>query len=166
MNNAKNRTKRGPVPGQRQSGFWAARRAVQRFGEHTLDGRSGIAKELAALRTQLVNDLGGEVSTQQSIVIGLALKTHLLLESLDNFIFGEMQCPVNKKRRAVYPVIRERQALADSLARYMQILGLERVPKPVLSLQEYLQSKENEPPPEPSIAGLVDDSEETEGEQQ
>jgi hypothetical protein len=33
---------------------------------------------------------------------------------------------VNKRRRCLHPVVRERQALADSLARYMGQLGLER----------------------------------------
>jgi hypothetical protein len=160
--------KRGPTPGQRQSGFWAARRALQTFGEHAIDGRSAIAKALQKLRVQLINDMGGEaaISTQQRVVISLALKTHLLLESLDNFIFGEMQCPVNKKRRTLYPVVRERQQLADSLARYMQILGMERRAALLPSLQEYLASKENEPPPEPSIAGLVDDSDDKPKEEQ
>lgn len=115
-----------------------------RFGSHVLDGRSSISKALDDLRTALVNDLGGPeaISKQQDIIIGLALRTHLLLESLDAFIFT-MSSPVNKRKRGLYPVVRERQHLADSLAKYMAQLGLEKRAKPIPTLQEYLASEES-----------------------
>jgi len=126
-----------------QSGYWAAKRALMRFGSYVLDGRSRVAQALDELRTALVNDLGGPeaISKQQDIVIGLALRTHLLLESLDAFIFT-MSSPVNKRKRSLYPVVRERQHLADSLAKYMAQLGLAKRPKPVPTLAEYLASDE------------------------
>jgi hypothetical protein len=114
-----------------------------RFGSYVLDGRSRVSQALDELRTALVNDLGGPeaISKQQDIVIGLALRTHLLLESLDAFIFT-MSSPVNKRKRSLYPVVRERQHLADSLAKYMAQLGLEKRAKPVPTLAEYLASDE------------------------
>ena len=126
-----------------QSGYWAAKRALMRFGSYVLDGRSRVSQALDELRTALVNDLGGPeaISKQQDIIIGLALRTHLLLESLDAFIFT-MSSPVNKRKRSLYPVVRERQHLADSLAKYMAQLGLEKRPKPVPTLAEYLASDE------------------------
>jgi hypothetical protein len=44
--------------------------------------------------------------------------------------------------RALLPVVRERQQLADALARYMTTLGLERRAKPVPSIREILAEYE------------------------
>jgi hypothetical protein len=116
-----------------------------RFGSYVLDGRSRVSQALDELHTALVNDLGGPeaISKQQDIIIGLALRTHLLLESLDAFIFT-MSSPVNKRKRSLYPVVRERQHLADSLAKYMAQLGLEKRAKPVEDLDAFLERKARE----------------------
>ena len=134
---AKSRTK--PRKTYTMVGYWAAKRAVMRFGFHAIDGRSRVGRGLAVLRAELERDLGGAeaLSRQQSILIDLAARTHFLLTGLDNYIFS-MESPVNKRRRAVYPVLRERTQLADALARYLGQLGLERVPKSLPSLEEYL----------------------------
>jgi hypothetical protein len=118
-----------------QLGYWAAKKALQRFSTHVIDGRSRVAKALDAFRDELVADLGGpeNVSRQQYTIINLALKTNLLLESVDAYIL-KMDSLVHKRRRALYPIVRERQNLADSLARYMQMLGLAKRAKPVSSL--------------------------------
>jgi hypothetical protein len=78
-------------------------------------------------RQELVRDVGGEaaISTQQLAVIDLAVKTKLLLDSIDAWLLTQPSL-IDKRRRALLPVVRERQALADALARYMELLGLER----------------------------------------
>ena len=48
---------------------------------------------------------------------------------------------VNKRRRSVYPILLQRQQLADSFARHLDKLGLERLPKPVPRLASYLKAK-------------------------
>lgn len=73
------------------------------------------------------------------MIVNIATRTHLLLESLDAYIFS-MRSPVSKRKRALHPVVRVRQQLADSLARLLEQLGLQRVAKPVPSLQDYLRS--------------------------
>jgi hypothetical protein len=89
-----------------------------------------------------VADLGGPdaISKQQEVLITLATRTHFLVESLDAYIFS-MKSPVNKQRRSLYPVIRERQGLADSLAKHLTMLGLEKKKPPAKSLTEYLAEK-------------------------
>ncbi|HVS90362.1 MAG TPA: hypothetical protein VHF01_19325 [Candidatus Acidoferrum sp.] len=126
-----------------QPGYWAAKAALTCFGSCARDGRTRVFKALDELRADLVNDLGGPdaITKQQNVILSLALRTHLLLESLDAFIFT-MDSPVNKRRRSVYPVVAERQRLADSLAKYMAMLGLERRQKPIKSLQEHLRDME------------------------
>ena len=92
-----------------------------------------------SLAASLVQDLGGDdaISAQQRVVIDLASKTYVLLASVDDWLLR--QNPINKRKKSLHPVVRERQQLADSLARYMAQLGLERWAKPVPSLSDYLE---------------------------
>ena len=48
---------------------------------------------------------------------------------------------LNAKKKTSLPVLRERQTLADSLARILSQLGLERRQAPPKSLNEYLAEK-------------------------
>jgi len=48
---------------------------------------------------------------------------------------------VDKRRRALLPIVRERQQLADALSRYLQVLGLERRSKPGIDLQSYVATR-------------------------
>ena len=51
---------------------------------------------------------------------------------------------VNKTKRALFPILHERTRLADSLAKRLQMLGLERRERQVPSLHEYLEAKGKE----------------------
>src|SRR5437870_8102778 len=121
-------------------GLTTLRRTVEAIGGRLLDGRTTLAKQLAAWKADLVRDLGGDVSTQQAAVIDLAVRTRLLLDSIDAWLLTQPSL-VNARKRALLPVVRERQALADALARYMSLLGLERRARPVAVLTEYLAAR-------------------------
>jgi hypothetical protein len=72
------------------------------------------------------------------------------VDSLDAWIL-ERGSLVNARRRAVHPVVRERQQLVDSLARLLSLLGLERrQPKPV-DLTAYLQTRYGGPGGNPAV---------------
>jgi hypothetical protein len=118
------------------------KRAVKTLGARTLDRRTGVGKALASWRADLLADLGGEgaVSTQQRAVIDLAVRTKLLLDSIDAWLLVQPSL-INKRKRALIPVVRERTQLADALARYLSALGLERKMKQVPSLHDYLASR-------------------------
>jgi hypothetical protein len=70
----------------------------------------------------------------------LATRTKLYLDSIDAWIMAQASL-VNGKRRSVLAVVRERQQLADALARYLQALGLERRRERVTDLDEYLRER-------------------------
>ena len=53
----------------------------------------------------------------------------------------EQESLVNRKRKSVLPVLRERQQLVDSLARILGQLGLERKAKPIPVLAQYIAEK-------------------------
>jgi hypothetical protein len=57
------------------------------------------------------------------------VKTKSLLDSIDAWLLTRCGI-INARRCALLPVVRERQALADALARYMSLLGLERRVQP------------------------------------
>jgi hypothetical protein len=88
-----------------------------------------------------MNDLGGHTQfQQQAAIIDLAVKTKLLPDSIDGWLLAQPSL-IDKRRRAVLPVVRERQALADALARYMAMLGLARQAPPLKSLEVYVAEK-------------------------
>jgi hypothetical protein len=120
------------------------KRAVQQFGEHTIDGRTSLGKALALWRTDLIKDLGGQdaVSTQELTLIELAVTTRLLLNSTDAWLLRQPTL-VNARKRSLLPAVLERQRLADALARYLTLLGLRRRQAPALSLDAYLSAEQD-----------------------
>src|SRR4029077_19589915 len=121
-------------------GLTTLRRTVEALGGRLLDGRTTLAKQLAGWRADLVRDLGADVSTQQAAVIDLAVRTKMLLDSIDAWLLVQPSL-VNARKRALIPVVKERQSLADALARYLGHLGLERRSKPVPDLNAYLTAR-------------------------
>jgi len=108
-------------------GLTRLKAAVKDLGGRVIDGRTALGKALAQWRAELLQDLGGPeaVSTQELVVVDLAVKTKLLLDSVDAWLLTQPSL-VNARKRTLLPVVLQRQQLADSLARYMAQLGLKR----------------------------------------
>jgi hypothetical protein len=70
------------------------------------------------------------LTEQKKAIVELVCRTRLLLDHADSFLFG-LSSVILKKRKAFVPLVRERQALVDSLARLLAQLGLERIPQPL-----------------------------------
>ena len=117
-------------------GFHLLKRTVNSLGNRAIDKRTVTGKALLKWRKDLIQDLGGDVSTQQYAIVDLAVKSKLLLDSIDTWLLNQHSL-VNYRKKAVLPVVRERQQLADGLARYLAMLGLERVSK-ALTLSDLL----------------------------
>ncbi|WP_447979025.1 hypothetical protein [Candidatus Nitrospira bockiana] len=102
-----------------------------------------VGQALQAWREAIIQDLGGEenISAMERSIVELATKTHLLLSSIDRFLL-QQDSLIHKTKRQLFPVVVQRQQLADSLARYMNQLGLKRRPKPTSSLGDYLAKKQ------------------------
>lgn len=128
------------------------KRALKAGGARVLDRRTRVSKALDQWRDELISDLGGseQISTQQRAIINVAIKTKLLLDSVDAWLLQQPSL-INLRKRAVHPVVLQRQQLADSLIRAMVQLGLERKAKVLPSLAEYLNgSSKPMPSPAPS----------------
>jgi chorismate mutase len=115
---------------------------VNGLGRRAIDMRTSLGKALSQWRGDLVADLGGRdaISTQQAAIVDLAVKTKLILDSIDAWLLQQPTL-INKRNRSVLPVVRERQQLADALARYMAQLGLERRSRPVKDLRSYVAER-------------------------
>lgn len=122
----------------RKHGFNTLRAGLTQLGSRVIDGRSALGYALKKWRRELIADLGGDdaISTQQLAVVDLAVKSKVLLDSIDAWLLSQHSL-INARKRSVIPVVLQRQQLADGLAKYMSTLGLERRVK-VKSLQDIL----------------------------
>jgi hypothetical protein len=111
-------------------------------GLASIDRRTVAARALLDWQRDLVTDLGGEaaVSAQQMALVEIATRTKLYIDHLDAFLMQQRSL-VNAKRKSVLPALRERQSLADSLARILSQLGLERRQAPAKTLEQYLAER-------------------------
>ena len=123
----------------RKHGFHSAKKALSEFGQRAIDGRSAMGRALADSQADLERDLGGDLSAQKSTIVELACRTRLLVDGCDAFIM--QNGAISKRKRALYPIVMQRQQLADALARYLSMLGLERAPKPTPSLADYMRER-------------------------
>jgi len=126
-------------------GLVTLKHAVKGLGGRVIDMRTTLGKSLAKWRADLIADLGGpdEISTQQSALVDLAVKSKLLLDSIDAWLLTQPTL-VNVRKRSLIPVVLQRQTLADGLARYLSQLGLERQRK-VETLGEMLNGHDETP---------------------
>ena len=122
-------------------GINALKKAWSQFGNRMIDGRSPAAVALRKWRQEIIDDLGGpdNMSAQKETIIDLACRSRLILHSVDTWIFEQQTLVHRSKKRlaTLLPVVMQRQQLADSLAHYMKMLGLDRRHK-VKSLTEIL----------------------------
>ena len=120
-------------------GLYRLKATMRALGPRVLDRRTTLGKHLTAWRAALIRDLGGPdtVTTAQQAIVDLAMRTKLLLDSIDAWLLAQPRL-VNARTRSLLPVVRERQILADALARYLGQLGLNRRATPVPDLATYL----------------------------
>ena len=124
-----------------KTGLYRLKRTVQALGSRALPSkRTALGRELHAWRQSVVDDLGGDPSTAQRGLIDLAVRTKLLVDSVDAYVLA-MPSPVNRQKRCLHPVVRERQSLVNQLQSLLRDLGLERKAKPVPDLTTYLAAK-------------------------
>lgn len=123
----------------RKHGVSSLNRTVRTLGNRAIDRRTSVGKALAAWRAELLRDLGGidEVSTQELALVEEAVKTKLILDSVDAWLLSQPSL-VNKRTRSVLPVVRERNSLVATLRRLLGDLGLRRRVEEAPDLGTYL----------------------------
>ena len=121
-------------------GLTTMKRAIKTLGSLVIDRRTTLGKQLNEWRGELIRDLGGDsaISTQERAIVDAATTTKLMLDSLDAWVLSQPSL-VNHRKRAVWPVVGQRQALSDALVRYMTQLGLSKRSHPTMTLADLLQ---------------------------
>jgi len=112
-------------------------------GFSAIDLRTAAAQALVHWKAELLRDLGGteSVSAQRMTVVEMVVRTKLYIDHVDAWLM-EQDSLVNRRKKSLLPVLRERQTLVDSMARLLGQLGLDRVPKSAKPLAEYIREKE------------------------
>src|ERR1035437_4874735 len=74
--------------------------AVNTLGNRAIDRRTTMGRALAAWRSELLADLGGieAVSTQELALVEAAVKTKLILDSVDAWLLSQATL-INKRSR-------------------------------------------------------------------
>jgi len=124
----------------RKSGFHGTQRALSKRGISALDGRSAIARAVRDWRASVAGDLGGEevLSQQQRTLLDVAAQDVVLLSVADAWLRENAEKIVNKRRRALVPLVEQRLKVASHLTGLLKDLGLERKAKPLPGLAEYM----------------------------
>jgi hypothetical protein len=129
---------------------------VKLRGLAAIDMRTVAAREMIGFRDELVVALGGEseLSPQRRKLVDLAARAALYVDHIDGWL-AEQRSLINHRSRSVLPVLVQRQAVADHLARLLDKLGLDRVPRRVKSLGEYLAEKYTDSPANDVAAAMA-----------
>jgi hypothetical protein len=80
------------------------------------------------------------VSTQELTLVEEAVKTKLILDSVDAWLLAQPSL-INKRNRSMLPVVKDRLSLVNTLRGLLSDLGLKRRGQTVPSVAEYLASK-------------------------
>ena len=115
-------------------GLYAMKLALKEIGTQPLDGRSAVAQALRRYQDELISDLGGDPSTAQRTLVDLAGRQKLLLDTIDSWVMQNPAIAVDGADVRLVPVIKEREQIAANLAKYLNMLGLERRQKSVTDL--------------------------------
>ena len=123
-------------------GITRLREAVNTLGSRVIDRRTGVGRALAQWRAELVDDLGGPdvVTVQQRAIVDLCVREKLMVDSIDTWVLTQPSL-INKRKKAVLPIVQQRTQIADALARHLAMLGLDRRAKPAQSLTGYIEQR-------------------------
>ena len=110
--------------------------------EDAVDRRSSGCRSMAAFRDSLIEDLGGDLSTQRAALVDLASRCWLYLSQVDSWLMSQDSILQGRGRqKTLLPVLRERQQLASNFESLMARLGLEKQTAEPVSLSSYLESR-------------------------
>jgi hypothetical protein len=127
---------------------------VKLHGLLAVDKRTATVRDALAFKAELVSALGGEdqVSPQKAKLIELASRASMLLDHVDAWILSQETLI---KDGDLLPVVFQRQLIADHLSKTLLRIGLDRKPRPALTLAQIValekqRETREQPEPDPS----------------
>ena len=129
-------------PARSRTGLRALKSRVTVRGLAAIDRRTTAARTLLDFRRELLDDLGGAhtITAARLALVEMAVRTRLFVDHVDAFLMAQPSLIVKRARLRgrLLPLVEQRQRLAESLARLLGQLGLERRTPEPLDLREYL----------------------------
>jgi hypothetical protein len=113
---------------------------------NTLDRRSQVACALRRIQGDLTTQLGGpdQVTPAQAILIEQAAVKAVIVQAVGEHILKQ-DSPVRSDALAAF--VMQHDTMQKTLALLLEKIGLQRVPKPVESLADYIRRKDAEKQP-------------------
>src|SRR2546422_6703514 len=105
----------------------------------TIDGRSEAGVFVRRVREGLLDQLGGDVTPAQRLLIEEAAKTALIAQAVGDYIMRQQS--LVRADASLLPVVLQREVLVGSLTRLLLALGLKRTDKPVENLATFLAAR-------------------------
>jgi hypothetical protein len=140
-----------PSRGYQQHGAHALRRALphllQRVNDDAvpIDALTPVEQAARTLRQTMLADLGGaeRVTAAKRVLVDNIIGSWIVAQSLDRFVFtlAETEGLASRKHRRAWPVIEQRMRVASVLTSQLQVLGLDRVSPPPISLDQYVAQR-------------------------
>ena len=109
-------------------GLRALVRGVAAKGLHAVDGRSAAFKAVKVWRDEIAVALGGldNLTPQRKTLLEMAAISRLILNHIDSFLL-QQDSLIRRKTKSLYPIVEQRQRIADSLFKQLTVIGLDRV---------------------------------------
>ena len=122
-----------------QHGAAMLTRVLRTVKLNTIDRRSEAGVFLRRLREGLLDQLGGDATPAQRLLVEEACKTALIAQAVGDFILRQES--LVRPDASLLPVVLQREVLVGSLTRLLLALGLQRAGKPVETLTTFLAAR-------------------------
>jgi hypothetical protein len=128
------------------------RRERKELRQRAINGRTAEGRYVADQRGDLIASLGGieNVSVQKSWLVEEAAFLRLELAYLKAWLAS--QSPINKRKRAAHPIVKDYVGLVGALRGVLSDIGLERQTRQLPSLEEYIRDKASPPTPATAVS--------------
>jgi len=140
-----------PEPSRRydRSGVNTIKRALphllDRVNDPTITDLTPVEAVAREWKENVVRDCGGvaALTTTRMALITSAVGSLIMLSTIDRYIFdlAATEGLTSRKHRKAWPVVETRARLAESFARQLQMIGLDRVTAPAQDLNSYIAAK-------------------------
>ena len=129
----------------RKDGASTVRRERKELRQRAINGRTSEGRYVASERADLVASLGGadNLSTQEQWLADEAAFLRLELAYVRAWLAE--QSPVNKRKKAAHPILKDYAALVGSLRSVLADLGLKRRARDVGTLRDWMAAKQHTP---------------------
>jgi hypothetical protein len=108
-----------------------------------IDRRSALYLELRDREEALVAGVGGRevLSPQKQALLPTCAQVWLELDCLNHYIAQSGSRLIDKRKKTLQPIVHDRNRQAMTLKSLLEVIGLERMPKPIEDLETYLKRR-------------------------